>query len=395
MGAGPCGSWLLYRVRYDSKTWLVIDGVREKLKNETTATDPRDRLIAIRRVSEGIALRRCKTTTCRNEALKRLVESMPRVVYSRHYNIGFYGLERLHPFDSRKYGRAWKLLRRHFGTALRKLHVRPDRPANRDELLLVHSADYLGQLRNPKYVAGALEIAQVQYLPGWAIDWHVLRPMRWATRGTILAARAALEHGFAVNLSGGYHHAKPNRGEGFSIYSDIGIAIASLRANQRIADTDRVVYVDTDAHQGNGVCHTFMSDGRVFIFDMFNSRIYPMYDGDARKRIDCDVGITSSCTDGEYMRELRNRLPGFLDSVCRSPVGLAIYNAGTDVFAGDPLGGLNLSASTIRQRDLFVVGELTRRQLPTVMVLSGGYTRQSYQLVADSVIPLLEMETTT
>ena len=93
------------------------------------------------------------------------------------------------------------------------------------------------------------------------------------------------------------------------------------------------------------------------------------------------------------MRELHDRLPGFLDSVGRSPIGLAIYNAGTDVFAGDPLGGLNISAKTIRERDLFIVGELRKRGIPTVMVLSGGYTKQSFQLVADSVIGLIEMET--
>lgn len=319
---------------------------------------------------------------------------MPRVVYSRHYNIGFYGLERLHPFDSRKYGRAWKLLRGHFGSTLRQLHLRPNRPANRDDLLLVHTADYLARLRDPKYVAGALEVPLLRYLPGWAIDWHVLRPMRWATRGTTLAARAAIEHGFAVNLGGGYHHAKPDRGEGFSIYSDIGISVASLREDGLIGETDRIVYVDTDAHQGNGVCHTFMSDNRMFIFDIFNSHIYPILDVPARKRIDCDVGITNDCTDVEYLHELRSRLPGFLDSVCNSRVGLAIYNAGTDVLAGDPLGGLNISAATIRERDLFVVGEFKKRGIPTVMVLSGGYTKQSYQLVADSVISLIEMETT-
>jgi len=211
----------------------------------------------------------------------------------------------------------------------------------------------------------------------------------------MLAARAALEHGFAVNLSGGYHHAQPNRGEGFSIYCDIGISVASLRAEQLISESDRIVYVDTDAHQGNGVCHTFMSDNRVFIFDIFNSQIYPMLDVNARKRIDCEVAINSTCTDAEYMRELRNRLPGFLDSVCHSRVGLAIYNAGTDVIAGDPLGNLNISASTIRERDLFVVGELKKRGLSTVMVLSGGYTQQSYRLVADSVIALIEMDTAT
>jgi len=37
---------------------------------------------------------------------------MPHVVYHRNYNIGFYGLERLHPFDSRKYGKAWRAINR-------------------------------------------------------------------------------------------------------------------------------------------------------------------------------------------------------------------------------------------------------------------------------------------
>lgn len=317
---------------------------------------------------------------------------MSRVVYSRHYNIGFYGLERLHPFDSRKYGRAWKQLRRHFGSSLRQYHVRPERPANRSELLFVHTDDYLEQLRSSQYVANALEVPAVRHLPWWAIDFHILRPMRWATRGTIVAAQEALKYGLAINLSGGYHHAKPDRGEGFSIYADVGIAVASLRSQNLISETARIVCVDTDAHQGNGVCHTFMTDDRVFIFDIFNCRIYPIYDIDARKRIDCDVGITSACTDSEYMRELETRLPGFLDSVSNSTVGLAIYNAGTDVFAGDPLGGLNISAATILKRDLFVVGELRKRNIPTIMVLSGGYTKQSYQLVAESVSGLLEME---
>jgi histone deacetylase 11 len=138
-----------------------------------------------------------------------------------------------------------------------------------------------------------------------------------------------------------------------------------------------------------------MQDNRVFIFDIFNGRIYPMFDVDARYRVDCAIAITSACTDSEYMRELRNKLPGFLDSVGKSPIALAVYNAGTDVFAGDPLGGLNISSSTIRERDLFVVGELRKRGIPTVMVLSGGYTKESYQLVAASVIGLIEMETST
>jgi histone deacetylase 11 len=317
---------------------------------------------------------------------------MCRVVYSPKYNIGFYGLERLHPFDSRKYGRAWKQLRTRLGTSLRQLHVTPERVVSREELLLVHTEAYLKQLSSSMYVAQALELPPLQFLPFWIIDHHVLRPMRWATRGTILAAQEALKHGLAINLSGGYHHAKPAQGEGFCIYADAAIAVAALRKQALISETDRIVYVDTDAHQGNGVSHAFMNDSRAFLFDMFNARAYPQNDFAAWERLDCAIGVTESWTDREYMLELGNRLPGFLDSVCQSPVGLAIYNAGTDIFAGDPLGGLNISAATIRERDLYIVDELRKRQIPTIMLLSGGYTKQSFQLVADSVTGLLERE---
>jgi len=318
---------------------------------------------------------------------------MPRIVYSRHYNIGLLGLERLHPFDSRKYGRAWRCLKRHFGPSLRQMSVRPQRPIRRDELLDVHQSRYLDRLREPKYVASALEVPAVGHLPGWLIDRCVLRPMRWATMGTIIAAKECLEHGFAVNLGGGFHHAKPAGGEGFCIYSDIALAVHTLRSDGLLSKDDAIAYIDLDAHQGNGVCHAFMADKQVVIFDTYNSSIYPSYDTDARDRIDCDVPLTSSCGEQEYLRELKQRLPGFLDSISQSQrAAVAIYNAGTDVYGDDPLGLLNVTADGILQRDLFVVGQLRRRGIPTVMLLSGGYTRVSYRLVADSLIKLLEVE---
>jgi histone deacetylase 11 len=127
---------------------------------------------------------------------------------------------------------------------------------------------------------------------------------------------------------------------------------------------------------------------------MFNSTIYPSYDVEARERIDCAVRLPGACHELDYLRELKGRLPGFLDSIAQQQrVALAIYNAGTDVFLGDPLGGLKLSANAILQRDLFAVQELRKRGLPTLMLLSGGYTSVSYKLIADSVSRLLEEET--
>jgi len=95
--------------------------------------------------------------------------------------------------------------------------------------------------------------------------------------------------------------------------------------------------------------------------------------------------IDSSITSEEYVREIEGKLPPFLDSGANQNVGLAIYNAGTDVIDGDPLGGLSIAVSSILRRDLFVLMELKKRNIPALMLPSGGYTKQSYKLIAHTV----------
>lgn len=318
---------------------------------------------------------------------------MAVVVYDPRYNIGFLGVERLHPFDSRKYGRAWRELKRQLGSELRRKHAPVDRAVTNDELLLAHSPEYLAQIRQTKHIVKALELPGLARVPAWMLRWAVLRPMRWAVRGTVLAAQAALSAGVAINLSGGYHHAKRSNGEGFSIFSDIAVAIHQLRAEGKIKPGQRIAYIDLDVHQGNGVCQLFRDDRDVFILDMYNSEIYPSYDREARQRIDCELRLSTGCRGEEYLRTLHNNLPGFLDSISRSgDVALGIYNAGTDVFQGDPLGNLELTPGDVLERDLFTISEFQKRKIPVVMLTSGGYTKQSYQLIATSVREILKQD---
>ena len=63
------------------------------------------------------------------------------------------------------------------------------------------------------------------------------------------------------------------------------------------------------------------------------------------------------------------------------------------MYAGDALGGLGVSAAAVLERDLFVVAQLRSRGIPTVMLLSGGYSRESYRLVAATVVELLRRYT--
>ena len=310
----------------------------------------------------------------------------PKVVYSPGYDIRFWGLEKLHPFDSCKYGRTWQALLNRFGDRLHNASITPASSATLDMLRTIHTEDYLNQLKRSHSVAKALELASLKFLPIGMLDRAVLQPMRLATMGTIIAARTALSSGIAINLSGGYHHASSDRGSGFCVYSDIAIAIALLRQSQRITNTDSIVIIDLDAHQGNGLARIFAEDRTVHILDMYNQQIYP-HDRQAAQRINCPLPLLSGTQDSEYLGKLQEQLPTFLQQIRRPKI--AFYNAGTDIYEDDPLGQLKVSQAGVLERDRFVFQTLMALRIPTVMVLSGGYTPTSYQLIVDSVADVL------
>jgi histone deacetylase 11 len=105
--------------------------------------------------------------------------TMVPLVYHAGYNITALGLERLHPFDSRKYRRIHDWLVRQ-GLRQRRDFVTPS-PCSQNDLLRLHTPAYLRSLRDRRVLARILELPIVRYLPGFLVAWRVLRPMRWAT----------------------------------------------------------------------------------------------------------------------------------------------------------------------------------------------------------------------
>jgi histone deacetylase 11 len=107
---------------------------------------------------------------------------------------------------------------------------------------------------------------------------------------------------------------------------------------------------------------------------------------EGQRRIDCAVPLYTNCHGADYLDALRKKLPPFLDAIAQNGrIGLAVYNAGTDIVAGDPLGRMNVSEAHVLERDRFVIDQLTRNRIPTVVVPSGGYTRESYRLITNMV----------
>jgi histone deacetylase 11 len=331
----------------------------------------------------------CKGTQEEGKVIEKIdvIPISPKVVYSSRYDIRFLGLEKFHPFDSCKYSRAWDVLVQRFGDRLTSNCLVPAEAASPELLNTIHTADYLKNLKRSHFVAKSLELPSLGFLPVSMLDRRVLEPMRLATMGTVMAANAALDCGIAINLSGGYHHACRDRGGGFCIYSDIAVAIAQLRQSQKIMGKDNVAIVDLDAHQGNGLARIFYDDVHVLMMDMYNQDIYPQ-DLWARQRLNCNLPLKSGTQDHQYLDLLQEKLPTFLQAI--AGLKIIFYNAGTDIYALDPLGSLKVSQEGVLARDRFVFQTAATLGIPLVMVLSGGYTHESYQLVADSVAHVLQ-----
>lgn len=298
------------------------------------------------------------------------------LVYSDRYNISFMGLQKFHPFDSEKYRRIHGHLTKKAGIFREAFHE-PE-PATDADLLAVHTREYLESLNDSATVARVAEMPMLRHFPERILRNNLLLPMRYGVGGTVLGARLALEHGWAVNLSGGYHHAKRDGGEGFCFYADIPLAIHFLWKTRRDL---RVLIIDLDAHQGNGFASILGNDPRVYILDVYNREVYPG-DTDAMRYIDMNLPIPSGTGDAEYLGILTRALPR---AFWESRPDLVVYNAGVDILAGDPLGRLGASGEGIIKRDQMVFSMAKAKGVPILMVLSGGYTRRSGELAGRSI----------
>lgn len=226
-------------------------------------------------------------------------------------------------------------------------------------LALAHSADYLAKLRD-----GTLSRDEVRRL---GLPWSpalVVRSRR-ATMGTLMAAQAALEHGIAANLAGGTHHARHGHGEGYCVINDVVVAI---RALARTGRASRALVIDLDVHHGNGNAELLASDPGAFTFSMHGARNYPLQ----RPPSTLDVELADRTGDEEYLEALGRHLPGCFD---RANPQVAFYLAGVDVVEGDRFGRLSLTRQGLGARDRMVLREASRRGVPVVLVLAGGYAR--------------------
>lgn len=229
-------------------------------------------------------------------------------------------------------------------------------PALLEEVLLVHTEDYVSRLCN-----GQLTSKELRRL---GLPWSesLVRRSFYAVGGTLAGTNVALAEGYSSNLAGGTHHSFADRGEGFCVLNDVAIAIRALRARNRIR---RAAIVDCDVHQGNGTATIFAGDSETFTFSMHGANNYPLF----KAQSTLDIELPDGTNDDEYLECLARHLP----AVFAHDPEIVFYLAGADPFAKDKLGRLALSIDGLRERDSYVLRECYWREVPVVTVMSGGY----------------------
>jgi len=265
-----------------------------------------------------------------------------------------------HKFPINKFGELAKLLKE---KKLVKEFYQPY-ACSEKTLQKAHSYKYIQNIKNK-----TLDEKDIKKIGFPLVDSVVQRSL-FATGGTVLASKLAINYGLACNTAGGSHHANFNGGAGYCVFNDVAVA-AHYLLDRGLAG--RILIVDLDVHQGNGNSDIFKDNKNVFTFSMHSKSNYP-----AKKSIsDLDVELEDNMEDKQYIEILKF----YLNQLNQENFDFVFYIAGVDVHFNDRLGKLNISDDGIKERDEIITENFFSKGIPLCGVLGGGYNKDFNKLV--------------
>lgn len=226
--------------------------------------------------------------------------------------------------------------------------------ASAEQLQLFHSREYITKVqRYSESGSGYLDAGDTPAFPG-------VYKAAATVVGTTLAAVDAVMRGdcrHAFNPIGGLHHARRDAASGFCVFNDCGVAIEHLFSVHKL---DQVLYVDIDAHHGDGVFYAYESDRRVIFLD-FHQHSRTLYPGTG-KALETGTGHARGTklniemlpgSNDEVFLDQWEKGRDFIDQFAPEFI---LLQCGVDSMRGDPITGLRFSHAVHR----FVTHELIR-----------------------------------
>jgi acetoin utilization protein AcuC len=233
---------------------------------------------------------------------------------------------------------------------LDRLEVIMPQPADEQQLLTVHDADYLAAVRaagdDPTFSGYGLGTDDDPVFPGMYEASALIAG--GSAQAALRVYDGRIEH--AVNIAGGLHHAMRGYASGFCVFNDIVLGIRTLLA----AGAQKVAYVDIDAHHGDGVQAAFYDDPRVLTISLhqdprtlFPGTGLPTEVGvGAAEGTSVNVALPPGTNDDGWLRAFRAVVPGAVRAFAPD---VLVTQCGCDTHHEDPLANLELSIDGQRQ----------------------------------------------
>ena len=186
---------------------------------------------------------------------------------------------------------------------------------------------------------------------------------RMTVGGSILAAKLAIAGRVTFHPSGGTHHGRPDRAAGFCYLNDPVFAILTLLEQ----GCQQVLYIDLDAHHGDGVEDAFYEEPRVTTVSVHEQNRWPFSGTHSHPHAGAfNFSVPPELNDTEFDFLVQEALLPMADA---AHVDALVICCGADCLAGDPLSHMKLSNVALWD----AVMQFVELGKPAVVLGGGGY----------------------
>jgi acetoin utilization protein AcuC len=290
------------------------------------------------------------------------------IVYSETFQQ--YDFGPTHPLKPTRLKLTYELMKEIGLLSAKNVKVISPREASRDELLLFHEEDYLRLVKKmSQQGTGYLDMGDTPAFKGCYEASALATGASLAAVDSVMSGKVT----HAINMAGGLHHAHPDSASGFCIFNDPAISIAYLKKKYGL---ERVLYLDVDAHHGDGVMYGFYSDPAVLDIDfhedgrhLFPGTGFTHEVGEGKAvGLKINVPLPPFVDDETYLGLFRKIVPA---AVSKYRPQVLLLQCGADSHANDLLGHLQITTRTYTEV-VRTIHELAHELAEGRFVIFGG-----------------------
>ena len=246
------------------------------------------------------------------------------------------------------------------------------RPAQRQELELVHSRGYIDSIKS-RCENGVTVLDGGDTIVSPSSYSVALQAAGGVVRAVEMIYRREISNAFCAVRPPG-HHAEADTAKGFCLLNNAAVA---AKMAQKAHGADRILILDWDVHHGNGTQHIFQSDPTVHYISLHQHPFYPGTGAKNETGKGDGLGATTNFPlsagggDEVYRDIFNNALP---DIVAGFKPDFIILSAGFDAHVRDPIANMNVSTECFTEMTAVMATlatELCDGRL--LSLLEGGY----------------------